>query len=876
MNLSLSRKQKAILILSGVIFLLWGWHYLFRLPLLPARPMEAVSINAPAFVQFENWFPLRPHSDELAPAWLQQLPKAVPSVYADLLLVRNALQKSDFPDKPASAVWVLQNPERRLPNMLVIIDLRRFDYTIDSLLAHFPQRNSSFKGHKIYRLETEKGRRIAAAQYRNLLLLASQQLQIEEAIGQLSSPRTNIFRDAGFRRANRRPHLHNWCSLYLHTTFLSDELTGWVFQKGLADAEVLEDRLSWLRLDLSPNGDGIQLNGWWAPSRSDLLYTSSKLKLTQPTNDLLRVLPGNTAAFSRFFARNWTGFGARFSKYIRPWLGQEAALVVTEPIDGDVAGHRFVVLSCRDKDLAARQLNALLSDAGQLHSYDYQTFNIRQLQDDNILSGWKQGAVKSIVHPWIVVIDNFVVMAADRAALEVWIDLYLVGNTLGQREDYLQIYQVNRGPGSSMIYLNAERLIPLLKTYTDAGAMLDLARAIGQIQLTFTTQGGAVKMQGQWAPPPADQKGNSSAVVWKTILGAPTNRAPQAVALGEGNGFGIALQDTTGLFYWIGSDGTIQWKQRLDGPVLSKIYALTLPEAARPLLLFNTSQSVYLLTTEGEPVNHYPFHLQSPATNGLIAVDFDKTLDYSYFLSCANGNVYGYNLSGNPLEGWNPLSGIGPLAEEMIHFQKKDKDYLIAFDKGNGLHFLRKDATPRFNTLTLQGNFTNRLTGQLLPDTSKLASGSRVVLVDHAGTATVVNLEGQTFKLRLAPEGKGPVHFAFGNFMGDSRYDYASQYDSTLAVYAYEGSRFAKYTLQSIATGIDDIFPIDLPGEPYAAIGAVSSTRGLIYLFDAGGKLKPGFPLGGGTAFSIVDLFGNGQQILIVANGDSVYAYRIH
>ena len=60
-----------------------------------------------------------------------------------------------------------------------------------------------------------------------------------------------------------------------------------------------------------------------------------------------------------------------------------------------------------------------------------------------------------------------------------------------------------------------------------------------------------------------------------------------------------------------------------------------------------------------------------------------------------------------------------------------------------------------------------------------------------------------------------------------------------------------------------------------AFLGTVCAAKNQISLLDGTGKLLPQFPLEGTTAFSIVDLLGDGKPVVLVGNGASVVAYSL-
>jgi hypothetical protein len=66
-----------------------------------------------------------------------------------------------------------------------------------------------------------------------------------------------------------------------------------------------------------------------------------------------------------------------------------------------------------------------------------------------------------------------------------------------------------------------------------------------------------------------------------------------------------------------------------------------------------------------------------------------------------------------------------------------------------------------------------------------------------------------------------------------------------------------------------------MPNNQKQHIGMVSKDATQVFLMDGAGKVYKNFPLAGTTAFEISDFFGEGVPVLIVANGASVYTYKL-
>ncbi len=172
---------------------------------------------------------------------------------------------------------------------------------------------------------------------------------------------------------------------------------------------------------------------------------------------------------------------------------------------------------------------------------------------------------------------------------------------------------------------------------------------------------------------------------------------------------------------------------------------------------------------------------------------------------------------------------------------------------------------------------------RFLPDTLGARAGSPpaveiegrralIAAADRQGNVVLHRPERTPSRLRLRTQANAML-FAFADVVGDERKDYIALSGRRLTVHAYEGGRLRRKTDRRLPIAPDTLFTLSIPDLPRQAVGTLSAHRHQIHLFDGEGRLFPGFPLAGATAFTIVDLFGDGRRIVLVGEGDGVYAY---
>jgi len=302
---------------------------------------------------------------------------------------------------------------------------------------------------------------------------------------------------------------------------------------------------------------------------------------------------------------------------------------------------------------------------------------------------------------------------------------------------------------------------------------------------------------------------------------------------------------------------------------LSEIVAVDYYENGQLQYLFNTSKKIYQIDSDGNDVGAFPLRLNSPATNGALVVDFDENKKYKIYIACKNGNLYGFEKNGVPLPGWNPCKYAGRTTFPLRYFRYENKDYIFGVNDAGKLYAYSRFGERRFKPVHLRKQFYTP------PDFQVMENETRMVAGDHEGYAHVVRPEGQHFKLSLGLKNGHKARFVFSNIVGDERNDYTVLHEDIMAVYCYKGDEFKQVFTHNFDAGQDELFTVDIPRRAKHLIGTYAKTKKQIYLFNGIGEIYPDFPLAGTTRFGIEDLFNDRSRILIVGNGERVFAYKL-
>lgn len=725
---------------------------------------------------------------------------------------------------------------------------------------YFP---ATFHGHTLYTVWFSKEERMVICQIDNLVLFSRFSYLLEEAIVQTEQSSSwwanrkyvnELKPDAPFRLFIRPEALAP--SLQRKTNPLLRQIP-----------ELFSQNVEWLGMAW----DGIRVT-MLAETKGFLSQLATWG--TVPRSSVYAVVPDHTAILG------WIGNAdaqvladalgdansSDFKTYVSPWLGNGVALAITEPHSPGFGEDQLLFLSLKDSALAMQRLRAYGSKQGTLRQETYQTFDVFEFLSPSIIAPLV-GEQQRFKNPACVILPGYVVFAASRSALEVCIDKYVVNQTLANTPDCIQLLNQLPAECNGTIILNAQYFNLLSQNFLSDISFENNKSDLQKILKTGFS--GAVltaeqpgKLSLQWAAQAPTDPVFQTGIIWKTPLAAAVQTAPFVIK--TASGAFILVQDSDEQLYCLNEGGTILWRRQMEGPLLSSVQSIATSKGGDVQFAFNTANHLWLLDEKGQDVGRFPIELRSPATNGVLAVDFDKNLKFNYFIACKNGNLYGFDHTGSALPGWNPNSSAGQVVYPIRHFQQADKDFLIALNSAAQLKVFGRNGQSRFPPVSLSGQFA------CPPQVDENPKASRIVCFNTQGKVFVCNTEGAVFSLQLgasSPKSRG----VFAPLLGDGRFDFALLQDKKLTVHGYEGAALRKAVNMQLPVAQDTIFEIE--GH---RIGLLNRAKRQIYLLDSNGKMHPDFPLAGTGPFEVQHLrSGSKESLLIVGNGNQLYAYTI-
>ena len=142
----------------------------------------------------------------------------------------------------------------------------------------------------------------------------------------------------------------------------------------------------------------------------------------------------------------------------------------------------------------------------------------------------------------------------------------------------------------------------------------------------------------------------------------------------------VFVQDENNTIYLIGSTGTVLWQRQLTEKVMamcSKLTFTTTADCNYSSVL--EARFTYWIASE-EMFTGWPVTLPAPASNEVIALDYDKTKNYRILVACMDNQLYNFDKTGKRVEGWEFAGSAARITAKVQHFVVNNKDYIYAAD----------------------------------------------------------------------------------------------------------------------------------------------------------------------------------------------------
>lgn len=330
------------------------------------------------------------------------------------------------------------------------------------------------------------------------------------------------------------------------------------------------------------------------------------------------------------------------------------------------------------------------------------------------------------------------------------------------------------------------------------------------------------------------------------------------------------VQDERHQVHLVSEDGSMVFSQQVVGEITGDVFQIDFYKNGKLQLLFATDEALYGMDRLGALLPGYPIHLPSGEDiRFLNLVDYDKDLDYRYFVGTELGSLFLFDKNGKALEGWAPKYTSGALATTPSHHRiARVGDFMVALNRSGDLYLTnRKGELKSANPLKLGEEIA---TDYAIIESAR-ATDTQLVTINQEGEVVKVNFNGEiTYRNQLLRPDQ-ETRFRLVRDQAQSNHLFVlHEYNKISVLDADEEPLFEK-----------SIFSDDVAFQYFSFGGdknifvVIDKVQEFIYLYDLHGQLLNTRPISGYEEIEISYSGSNNEYSILVVHGNRLSEYKM-
>lgn len=743
-----------------------------------------------------------------------------------------------------------------------------------------------------------------------ILIMSSKPTLVEDGIRQMKSG-VSLAMDKNFSKVLNTTGKNVDANVYLNYKNFPNILNRFispVFKKEINSLADFADCSGW---DATIKPNALMLNGFTQANDSSTNFLNLFKDQKPQEIELTKVIPSKTALMLWFGIENVKIFHRNYKKYLKSlsqgraqayaqyiesldekydinieksmleWIDSEMALVVTESPSNDFVNNSYAVIHSSNIDDAMSALNALADsiakkngrsetmDRSKVNSYRNRPIthlNLPKLLPQ--LFGWQ---FNKITNNYYTSIEDYIIFANSKEALQNFIDDFENNKILGNNKNYKFFFENLSIESNVYLYSSIARSANIYSAFVteelgnDIENKLDLFHKFEAVGIQFSATNKLFYSTAYLKYNPKYKQ--ESGTMWESQLDSTVSSKPYIVINHNDKLKEIVIQDDANKLYLISNTGKVIWTKQLPEKIMSDIVQVDAFKNSKLQLLFNTHNEICMLDRNGNYMKGFPVKLESPATNAISVVDYEKNRDYRIFVACENKKIRCFKSNGEENKAFKFNKINNKIYVPLQYVKVENKDVLCAIDEKGKIYLLNRQGE-------IYGNIKENLAEGIRNfyiEQGKDFSKSSIIAADASGNIIKVSFTGKKESIKIDDFESAPF-FDYKDINNDTIKEYIFQSNNELKVFSKDKVLLFTHEFnETISQGpLFFRFP-DGTGK----IGVLSEKTNELYLFNDNGSLYKGFPLEGKTPFSIGDMNNNGIYNIITGSDNIVYLYQL-
>ncbi|MCP4122380.1 MAG: hypothetical protein GY751_11555 [Bacteroidetes bacterium] len=497
----------------------------------------------------------------------------------------------------------------------------------------------------------EHNTKLTIAYTEGILISSTASFLVEDAVKQLKSS-NSLLSDSGFKDVYKKETKGADANIWFPYKNARHWISMFADRNSVEALDMVGNFASWMLLDVYLNEDGLFLSGITSAKKEDRL---ADLKGEATCSHAMQDhLPFNTAAHFHFSQQ--TDSAAAELKTIG--LSNCWSKVLIEPMNTELADHWVILVPISEASLFDQKRQDREALETLLGRFLFQGKRVHFNKSGDLLA-----------------------VSSNQKILSNYLDNIKNGQVLAKDQHFTELATQLKANAQSTVYFRTmylrEAFNAVYESSEDADKDFDALRGFNQLAFQFSSQGNIFQTTA-YLTYNEDDGGSHTNLAWSAALNNPVLAGPEVIRINKKEEMGVLIQDTDFMLYLLDHAGQEVWKKQLDSKWLGKAYDLQLFEDNSIQIAFNTETNWHLLNDEGSEMAGFPLHFKEHAATGMTLHSGKEGI--FVFIPLKNGNLYGYEINGKPLPGWNPQEKMGSLLFAPQILESKGSVYIAAIN----------------------------------------------------------------------------------------------------------------------------------------------------------------------------------------------------
>jgi hypothetical protein len=403
-------------------------------------------------------------------------------------------------------------------------------------------------------------------------------------------------------------------------------------------------------------------------------------------------------------------YGVRLN-LLYDWVGREMAMGLLET--NEATANRLIFVEAKDLDKAISQLSDLTLQVDRQNNSmpyveHYAGTSIRQVGIPELPACIFGSLFEGFPQCFYITLKGYVIFSNHPSPIKKLLDDVAAGNVWNNSIKQKSLLQQTSPEANFSLFVNTTNAWNLLLQNVSPHwrelltANSPALRSFEQVSLQVIHRSNFHETMFTFRHP-NDQAllaaENQFLINQRIKFNSPLRTQAFVVKNAEDQSNEILVQDEGNALHFISGAGKKIGQKVLDSPIVSEIYQVDAFKNGELQFLFATENQLHLIDRKGVLLTGFPVSLPDSAQlQTLSVVDYDKSKDYRFVLSDKQGNIYMFDKTGSPLDGWKPKSLGYSLSAPVQHVRVRDRDYLIATQTNGAIQVLNRkgESYPNF------------------------------------------------------------------------------------------------------------------------------------------------------------------------------------